>query len=170
MSHATYLFTIALGSILVFHAVSRSEPGRGPKTGMRIDLQQLSWMKGTWTRQEGEQHQEEHWTSPDGGTMMGVARTIVGTRTVEFEFLRIVQTKPDRIVYYASPGGRCPATPFELKQIGSERVVFENLDYDFPQRIIYWRDTDGSLHARIEGDLNGKPQHLEWTWPPQESS
>ena len=112
---------------------------------------------------------EEYWTSPSGGTMMGVARTIVETRTVEFEFLRIVQTKPYGIAYLASPGGRCPPTSFELTQISGERVVFENLNHDFPQRIIYWRDADGTLHARIEGERNGQPRHIEWSWPPQGS-
>ena len=170
MSRVTYFVLLSLGTVLTFHAASRSEPDQPSITGEPVDIQQLSWLKGAWTRQKGDRHMEEYWTSPAGGTMMGVARTIAGTRTVEFEFLRIVQTKPDSIVYLASPGGRYPPTAFELTQIKGERVVFENIEHDFPQRIIYWRDADGALHARIAGKKNGKPLHVEWTWPPQESS
>jgi len=32
----------------------------------------------------------------------------------------------------------------------------ENWEHDFPQRIIYERDEDGSLAARIEGEVNGE--------------
>ena len=47
---------------------------------------------------------------------------------------------------------------------GEQRVVFENAEHDFPQRIIYWMTKDGSLHAKIEGSLGGKPASEEWTW------
>jgi hypothetical protein len=35
---------------------------------------------------------------------------------------------------------------------------------DFPQRILYWLDDRGALHARIEGKLRGKPASEEWAW------
>ena len=170
MIRVTCFVAVALSTVAVFHSSSRSEPVQKPDAGKRWDLQQLSWMKGLWTSQEGDRRIEEYWTEPAGKTMMGVARTIVGEQTVDFEFLRIVQTKPDTIVYLASPGGRCPPTSFELKQIEGKRVVFENLNHDFPQRVIYWRDPDGMLHARIEGERNGQPKHIEWSWPPQGSN
>jgi hypothetical protein len=31
-----------------------------------------------------------------------------------------------------------------------------------PQRIIYQRQPEGSLHARIEGALNGKTESMDW--------
>jgi hypothetical protein len=31
----------------------------------------------------------------------------------------------------------------------------------YPQRILYWRDTDGALHARVEG---GQGKAMEWRW------
>jgi hypothetical protein len=61
------------------------------------------------------------------------------------------------------PGGRSPATPFTLKTMARERVVFENAAHDFPQRIIYWRDGD-TLRARIEGAVDGKSRSMEWRW------
>ncbi len=35
-------------------------------------------------------------------------------------------------------------------------MVFENPQHDFPQRILYRKNPDGTLHARAEGERNGK--------------
>jgi hypothetical protein len=79
-----------------------------------------------------------------------------------FEFLRI-EADPSGLVYLASPQGR-PATPFPLKELSGQRVVFENPEHDFPQRVLYWRDAEDSLHARIEGTRGGRTAAQEWVW------
>ena len=61
------------------------------------------------------------------------------------------------------PGG-APPTSFCAVEVGERRVVFENREHDFPQRILYWLTADGRLHARIEGPLDGKEAAMEWTW------
>ena len=53
-----------------------------------------------------------------------------------------------------------------LAKLEGKRVVFENATHDFPQRIIYWLEADGSLAARIEGTQNGKEQSAQWRWRP----
>ncbi len=130
--------------------------------GMGTDLSALAWMAGNWTGVHDGVEMEEHWLAPKGNTMLALHRDVVGGRTVSFEFLRIEAT-PDGITYWASPRGR-PATPFRLVALKDKRVVFENADHDYPQRIIYWLGNDGSLHAKIEGILGGKPASEEWTW------
>ena len=81
---------------------------------------------------------------------------------VSFEFLRIETAGPS-LVYVAQPGGR-PPTRFPLAETGARRAVFANPQHDFPQRILYWLDDAGALHARIEGPQNGKTVSQEWTW------
>ncbi len=44
------------------------------------------------------------------------------------------------------------------------RAVFENGEHDFPQRILYWLDPEGRLHARVEGRLAGQPRGQEWVF------
>lgn len=126
------------------------------------DLGELAWMAGAWEGDDGRMQMEEHWLAPKGGTMLGLHRDLASGRTVGFEFLRI-EALADGIVYVASPQGR-PGTPFRLVESGAKRAVFENREHDFPQRILYWLDADGSLHARIEGPQDGKPVSQEWTW------
>jgi Domain of unknown function (DUF6265) len=81
---------------------------------------------------------------------------------VSFEFLRI-QATPEGIIYFASPRSR-PPVPFALVESGGRRAVFENKQHDFPQRIQYWLDAQGAMHARIEGPQGGKTVSEEWVW------
>ena len=39
--------------------------------------------------------------------------------------------------------------------MSANKVIFENKEHDFPQRIIYRLDSDGDLLGRIEGILDG---------------
>jgi hypothetical protein len=124
----------------------------------------LAWLAGSWAGPDGNLHHEEHWTAPRGGAMVGMHRTIKGDRMAEFEFIRI-EERDGVIIYLSMPNGRSPATLFPLKSLEGERVVFENPEHDFPQRIIYWK-AGGSLRARIEGTSGGKATSMEWTWKP----
>jgi uncharacterized protein DUF6265 len=126
------------------------------------DISELAWMAGHWTGTQDGLEMEEYWQAPKGNTMLGLHRDVSGGRTVSFEFLRIEATT-DGITYWASPRGRL-ATPFNLIDLKGKRVVFENPKHDFPQRIIYWLTDDGTLHAKIEGTIKGKPAAEEWTW------
>lgn len=104
---------------------------------------------------------EEFWTAPGGGIMVGLHRDVFPDGSSFFEFLRIVTT--DRgLTYIASPRGT-GTTEFVLVNLDGRSVVFENLEHDFPQRIIYRRDGD-RLTARIEGEVNGTVKSREWTW------
>ncbi len=124
-------------------------------------LGRLAWMSGSWVRELDGNTSEELWTTPRGGSMLGVNRTIEGGKLMFFEYLRIEST-PEGIVYIASPKGRRPTT-FRLVEEGPQRAVFENPTHDFPQRIIYWREGP-LLSARIEGEQRGQMSSDEWQW------
>jgi hypothetical protein len=126
------------------------------------DLSELAWMAGSWTGVQDGLEMEEFWQAPKGNSMLGLHRDIAKGRTVSFEFLRIEATA-GALTYWGSPEGR-PATPFRAIELKGKRVVFENAEHDFPQRIIYWLDNGGALHARIEGTQGGKSSSMEWTW------
>jgi uncharacterized protein DUF6265 len=120
-----------------------------------------AFMKGSWRANLGGAKVEEHWTSGDGGLMVGMNRTVAPDGKTSFEFLRI-QEKDGALAYLAMPGGG-PETAFPLKSLTKSRVVFENVKHDFPQRIIYWRK-EKQLCARVEGMMNGKLEGEEWCW------
>jgi hypothetical protein len=66
------------------------------------------------------------------------------------------------VIYIASPRG-VGTTEFSLITYAENCVVFDNLEHDFPQRIIYRRDGD-RLTAQIEGEVDGKLESTQWTW------
>ncbi|MGE0464347.1 MAG: DUF6265 family protein [Vicinamibacterales bacterium] len=148
---------VVTGAALLL-AVSAVEAPRAQATAVSA----LAWMAGSWAGTDGRVEHEEHWTTPKGGAMLGVHRTVRDGRMVEFEFLRI-EVREGVLVYLSMPNGRSPATPFTLKTLELQRVVFENLAHDFPQRVIYWKDGD-DLRARIEGVASGQERSMEWRW------
>jgi hypothetical protein len=146
-------------SLVAVLAVAAPEPSRAAAP----EISSLSWMAGSWEgRDASGLEMEEVWTTPRGGMMLGMHRDVKGDRLASFEFLRI-ESGPEGLVYQAQPRGR-PATAFPLKEAAGRKVVFESLQHDFPQRILYWSTEDGALHARVEGMLKGKLEGEEWTW------
>ncbi|MDX1385586.1 MAG: DUF6265 family protein [Thermoanaerobaculia bacterium] len=124
-----------------------------PVTAAAADagLAALDWLAGCWEGDGGE----ECWLAAGGGMMLGVNRSPEKDGRSGFEFLRIVEEEDGRLVYLASPSGRHPPTPFAAIEVGEQRVVFANPEHDFPRRIAYWLDEDGTLHARVEADGEG---------------
>jgi hypothetical protein len=127
-----------------------------------VNVETLAWMQGDWEGEQDGVAMEESWMVPRGGAMLGLHRDVKGDRLVSWEFLRIQATDAGTF-YYASPRG-APPTAFKLVEAGARRAVFENKEHDFPQRILYWVDERGALHARIEGPQGGKTVAQEWVW------
>ena len=126
------------------------------------EIQRLGWLEGHWAGEKDGVSMEEHWTGPGGGALLGLHRDVRGGRLASWEFFRIDGTS-EGTFYFASPRS-APPTPFKLVELGDKRVVFENKEHDFPQRILYWMDAKGGLHARVEGPQGGRTVSEEWEW------
>ena len=130
--------------------------------GAKPKLAELAWISGDWqTPAEGGAKIEERWMLPAGGTMIGMGRTVVGDKTVEFEFLRIEQ-RGDDVFYVANPNANCPQTDFKLTRLTGQEVVFENPEHDFPKRIIYRKKSDSSLVASVDAGEGTKSQTFSY--------
>jgi hypothetical protein len=147
--------------LMVSVAASIALAGPGPRQE-RAGTASLDWLAGMWSGMDGATRVEEFWMRPAGGVMLGVHRDLDSAGFVWFEYLRI-ETRAGSTAYAAMPGGR-PAVLFPLKEIARNHVVFENLENDFPQRIIYHLNDDGSLLARIEGMEGATVKAKEWVW------
>ncbi len=148
-------------TLMTFVLASWSVPLRPAAATPADDAARLSWLAGCWSGTAEGVVTEEHWTSPAGGVLLGMNKAVANGRLASFEHLRIAPHE-GRLCYLASPQGGA-VTAFCAIEIGDQRVVFENREHDFPQRILYRRDGD-RLHARVEGTLDGKPAGDEWEW------
>ncbi len=119
-----------------------------------ISVNNLKWLAGCWASIDGETGSGEQWTTPAGGTLFGVSRTVHDGRTVGYEFMQIRTTEDGEIEFIARPSGQTGAS-FLMQSLSENEVVFENPVHDFPQRIIYHLKADGILEARIEGNEEG---------------
>lgn len=156
------LLTLALTGVLAL-ALNADLLGQTRTTPVTTHtISELGWMAGDWQTAPGGRAQiEEHWTQPAGGSMLGMGRTVMGIRTLEFEYLRLEQ-RSDGIYYIAHPKARCPGTDFKLTRLTSNEAVFENPAHDFPKRVIYRKTPEGSLAASIDGGEGTKSQSFTY--------
>jgi hypothetical protein len=112
-------------------------------------LEQLRWLAGCWEMQRGTRTSVEMWMAPAGGLMLGASRTVADGKVVEFERMQLAE-RDSGLVYTALPSGQSEAS-FTSVAVGEDGFTVENLQHDFPQRIIYRRAGSDSLVARIEG-------------------
>lgn len=137
----------------------------GPARAAAIDT--FGWLAGCWAGErtgmgagDAPRRFEEHWMAPRAGVMLGMSRTTRGETFADHEFMRIQQDGAS-LVFHAQPRGAAP-TVFRAARIDGDGAVFENAAHDFPQRVIYRRAPDGSLAARIEGQMQGKPRSVDF--------
>jgi len=136
LTSALYLLTAATAS--------------AAKPDAPVSLDGLSWLSGAWVQYDGRQRIEETWSAPANDMLIGMSRTLRDGKTSAFEFLRIV-ARDDGVFYVAQPQGR-PPVEFRLQSLEGKQAVFVNPgNADHLQRIVYRRNADGSLAARVEG-------------------
>jgi hypothetical protein len=124
-------------------------------------ISDLGWLKGCWSSNRDGRTTTEHWLKPAGGTMLGISRTIEDGKTVEFEFMQIQEGAGGDLLFIAKPSGQ-PQAMFKLIKGNAREVIFENPTHDFPQRVIYRLQGDGSLLGRIEGVSQGKEKAVDF--------
>lgn len=120
-----------------------------------------AWLAGHWQVKDGARTTDEVWLAPADGLMVGMSRTVGGKKPF-FEFARI-ETRGDALYYVAQPGG-APPTEFKSVTVDADSIVFENASHDFPQRVIYRRNGDDRVDARIEGQVKGRLEGQDWRY------
>lgn len=124
----------------------------------------LDWLSGHWRMENGSRVVDEQWMAPAGGVMLGMARTVKDGKAVQHEFVQLRAGADGTPAYVVSASGQ-PEVAFRLVSLVEGTAVFENRQHDFPQRIIYARQADGSLLAAIEGPgRDGQVKRIEYPY------
>jgi hypothetical protein len=112
-------------------------------------------LEGCWERTSASGRKfNENWSSRNG-RLIGTAQAVAPDGVRDLEQLRIYLDAAT-LVYDAHPSGQA-RQQFRATEVSATRLVFENPEHDFPQRITYERRGD-SLAARVEGDRAGRRQ------------
>ncbi len=129
--------------------------------GQASALARLEWLAGCWASENGEAGSGEHWLPLAGGTLLGIGRTVRNGKTVQHEFLQIRLNADGKVAYTALPSGQSEAT-FVATSVEVGAVTFENLQHDFPQRILYKSLPGDRMAARIEGLRGGSLRGIDY--------
>lgn len=133
----------------------------GPLAAQQVTT--LGWMAGCWRQLDAGVVVEEVWLGPQGGTMVGVSRTVFGDTTRSTEHMVIRAGMSGGLVYEASPSGQPPAA-FLSTTVADSLVIFENLTHDFPQQIRYSRAGRDSLVAVVSGTVRDKLRSIAFRY------
>lgn len=128
-------------------AADRKKPGKAPPPPA---IDKLAWLAGNWRMEQAGRVGEEQWMAPVADVMLGMGRTIAKGRVIEHEFLQIRVGPGGDLFYIAQTSGRKEAA-FQNTALTDKEAVFENPNNDFPQKISYTLNADGSMLVAIEG-------------------
>ena len=95
--------------------------------------------------------------------MIGMSRTVAGGKTVFTEYIQIRESN-GQLAYIVSLGLAAKPVVFKLVKGSDNEATFENPEHDFPQRIIYRRESTDSLFARIEGQEKGVNKGIDFRY------
>jgi uncharacterized protein DUF6265 len=128
-------------------------------------LEVLAWLRGCWEGKVARREFNEQWQSARGGMMLGSSQMVVGQRTQDYTYMRL-ETRSDGLYYVAVPSGK-KELAFKLTGIEDDKGVkvftFTSSADEFPQRIVYRRNEQGSMFAQVAGKIGG--QDKEVTYP-----
>ena len=157
------LFVLDIAEFQPFYDGFIAQPARlaGSVVPSDSPLDGLNWLAGCWFGKNGKNEFREHWMRPAGGLMMGMGRTLSDGKVQSFEAMRIELDATGVPVFVATPSGQ-PETRFKSVRSDATSIVFENPTHDFPQRVKYQLKSDGTLDARIEGNLKGREARIEF--------
>ena len=129
------------------------------------DLKSFDWLAGTWKRESrgGEIH--ETWKILGERTLEGrsyFVASATGERRLS-EALLLAEMGGE-IFYIPRPMENPYPVAFKLVSLEGKIAVFENPEHDFPQRILYTRNENGSMTVSIEGPAEGhdRPRRIDF--------
>lgn len=163
-------YFVAYGAGEASPALLEAEPlvytaGPGARAEAGGPLAGLAFMAGCWRGDfGGGAALEEYYTAPSDNLMLGTSRYLRDGRAVQFEFSRISLDSAG-VVLLPFPDGEASEHGFRLTSLQGARARFEAPEHDFPRRIHYTLEDDGSLVARIDGGA-GDARAREWRMRP----
>ena len=157
-----YLLIIFLPAIL-FSCKNTSENESVVSDRKYEEINQLEWLLGTWTNESDDEFSQETWSKENDSAFTAFSFTQIGEETIFAETM-VLEQKGGRVLLTVATANEknSPAVPFRLVSSEDNEFVFENKSHDFPERIIYTNPTKDSLHAWIEGTINGERKKVDF--------
>ncbi len=123
----------------------------------RPSIQQSQCLIGIWENKTARGVIQETWTRSSDHSFSGKSCMIRGADTILLETIQLLQEK-DSLFYIPTVTNQNGGLPVRFTAVhsGTDQLVFENPNHDFPQRIVYTRIHADSMVAEISGKRNGQ--------------
>jgi hypothetical protein len=128
-------------------------------------VEQLQWLLGSWSNINDESQSYESWTKLNDSTLTAFSYVMVENDTVFVEVVSL-QERLNDVFFTVKVPDQNDAQAITFKLIPSEKGIFtfENKAHDFPQQISYSNPVNDSIHAWIEGMVEGKPKRVDFDY------
>ena len=126
-------------------------------------IKQLSWLEGNWTNISEKSQSFENWSRKNDSTLFSISYTMVKGDTVFVETMDLQENRDGMFMTVNVPDQN-EEKPVTFTMISSEGGVFtfENKNHDFPKRITYSNPVKDSIHAWIEGIVEGEDRKVDF--------
>ncbi|MDC8001978.1 DUF6265 family protein [Aequorivita todarodis] len=133
-------------------------------SGKFEQIEQLQWLLGTWVNQNGKEYSQETWSQENDSTFTAYSFVEMNKKEIVFAETMALEKKGEDVILTVASVSENGAKPVSFKMISQEngQVIFENKNHDFPERIVYTNPAKDSLHAWIEGTVNGQPKKTDF--------
>jgi len=146
------IFRIKRNPVIIFFLLLTLLWGCTPNS--QISINELSWIVGSREAIVEGNMIVEKWVKQNDTLLIGESYSVTEYDTILTETIQIIQ-KEETIYYVPLVFDQNEGKPimFELKSNNPQKLVFENLGHDFPQKIGYYKKGK-NINTWIEG--NGK--------------
>jgi antitoxin component YwqK of YwqJK toxin-antitoxin module len=123
----------------------------------------MEWLDGNWTSVVQGNKVTESWRRSNDSTWTGQSKFLKNGEVLFSEEMTI--SKHNDVFSFTSSSddqNEGQSIQFIAKEINKNKVVFENLEHDFPQQIVYEKNHPDSMLAYITGNLNGKVERINF--------
>ncbi|MCW3104654.1 MAG: hypothetical protein JWO09_3094 [Bacteroidetes bacterium] len=127
------------------------------------DLSSFSWLAGKWVGKYDTVPIFEQWKPAEGNVMYGRGGVLAGKDTAFAEEISI-EEREDGLYYVAVVKGNPAPAAFKFTGFKNDTAVFEDPKHDFPQRVLYYKNGDGTFYACIDGRFKGKYVKEEFSY------
>ncbi|MRX40110.1 hypothetical protein GJU43_12555 [Flavobacterium sp. LC2016-23] len=115
------------------------------------------WLIGNWENKSPDGLLTEDWQKVNDSTFSATSYFIKGKDTLHFEKI-VLSQKGEKLTYSATVNGQNndKAIDFPSTSETETKLVFENPQHDYPQKITYTKGANNTLTAEVTGKLQGK--------------
>ena len=126
-------------------------------------IDSLQWLVGNWTNISNESESYENWIQENDSTLTAFSYTTIEKDTIFSETMMLQQLGDAVFLTVRVPDqNESEAVTFTLLTTGDTVFTFENKIHDFPKRISYTNPVKDSIHAWIEGEIDGENRKVDF--------